>query len=80
MYSDSSSNNGYYETEKALTGEFIKITEKLIYTLHKPYKWVDKMLTKIGIRGCDLAQRSGVKMSYTEKLIYTLHTKEVVTC
>ena len=72
MYSDSSSNNSYYETEKALTSEreFINITERLIYTLHKSYRWVDKMLTKIGIRGCDLAQRSGAKMSYTEKLIY----------
>ena len=49
-------------------------TEQLIYTRHKPYRLVDKML-KMWIREYELAPRSGVKMSYIEKLIYTLHIK-----
>ena len=38
----------------------ISYTEKLIYTLHKPYRWVDKML-KMWIRGYELALSSVVK-------------------
>jgi len=49
--------------------------EKLIYTLHKFYHWVDKMLTKTGIWGGELAPRFETRMSYTEKLIYTLNLK-----
>ncbi len=56
------------------SGVKMSYTEKLIYTLHKPYRWVDKML-KMWIREYELAPRSGVKMSYIEKLIYTLHIK-----